>query len=169
MNTSAVLSSKPKEQRTENGIKRADRSELAKFLSKALADTFLLNVKTLNFHWNVVGPLFYSLHKLTEEQYQDLTDAIDVIAERIRALGFVAPGSLTKFAELTDIIEESGTPSAEDMINQLADDNERCARNLRVAVAAAEEIEDVKSADLLTDRIGQHEENAWMLRAIVSS
>lgn len=169
MKTATILSSKPKEQATENGIKRADRSELAKFLSKALADTFLLNVKTLNFHWNVMGPLFYSLHKLTEEQYRDLTDAIDVIAERIRALGFVAPGSLTKFAELTDIIEESGTPSAEDMINQLADDNERCARNLRVAAAAAEEIEDVKTADLLTDRIGQHEENAWMLRAIVSS
>ncbi|MDN3638564.1 DNA starvation/stationary phase protection protein [Simiduia curdlanivorans] len=169
MNTATVLSSKPKEQLTENGINRADRSELATFLSKALADTFLLNVKTLNFHWNVMGPLFYSLHKLTEEQYRDLTDAIDVIAERIRALGFVAPGSLTKFAELTDIIEESGTPSAENMINQLADDNERCARSLRVAVAAAEEIEDVKTADLLTDRIGQHEENAWMLRAIVSS
>jgi starvation-inducible DNA-binding protein len=169
MKTATVLSTKPKEQNTKNGIKRADRSELARFLSKALADTVLLNVKTLNFHWNVMGPLFYSLHKLTEDQYQDLTASIDVIAERIRALGFVAPGSLTQFAALTDIVEETGTPSAEDMITQLADDNERCARNLRHAVAAAENIEDVKTADLLTDRIGQHEENAWMLRAIVSA
>ncbi|MBB3169430.1 Dps family protein [Simiduia aestuariiviva] len=169
MSTATLLSTKPKEQNTENGIERADRSELAKFLSKALADTFLLNLKTLNFHWNVVGPLFYSLHKLTEEQYQDLTGAIDVIAERIRALGFVAPGSLTAFAKLTDIIEENGKPSAEQMIQQLADDNERCARSLRIAVSAAEELEDVKTADLLTERIGQHEENAWMLRAILAA
>ncbi|UTA47304.1 DNA starvation/stationary phase protection protein [Simiduia sp. 21SJ11W-1] len=169
MPSATILSTKPKEQKTENGITRADRSELAKFLSKALADTFLLNLKTLNFHWNVVGPLFYSLHKLTEEQYEDLTASIDVIAERIRALGFVAPGSITQYAELTDIKEETGSPSAEEMIKQLADDNERCARNLRHAVSAAEEIEDVKTADLLTERIGQHEENAWMLRAILSS
>ena len=127
-----------------------------------------MNVKTPNFHWNVVGPLFYGRYKLTETEYQNHTRAIDTLAERIRALGFVAPGSVTQFAELTDIVEETGTPSAEAMVKQLADDNERCARNLRHAVAAAEEIEDVKTADLLTERVGQHEENAWMPRATVS-
>jgi len=164
----STLQSKPKEIHTNSGVSREDRSALAEHLTKAVADSYILYVKTQGFHWNVVGPLFYSLHKLTEAQYEDLAEAIDDIAERIRAVGFTAPGSFTQFREVTSIKEETGSITAEEMIKQLADDNETCSRNLRKAVVAAEEVEDVNTADLLTARIGQHEENTWMLRAMLT-
>lgn len=164
----AVLLSKPEEFQTDSGVKRADRAELAKSLSKVLADTYFIYLKTQNFHWNVVGPLFYSVHQLTEDQYKDLASAIDNIAERIRAIGFVAPGSFEQFKNLATVKEETGTPDTETMIRQLAEDNEMCSRQLRIAVEAAEKVDDVKTADLLTDCIGQHEQNTWMLRALIS-
>lgn len=163
-----VLHSKPEELRINSGVKRADRAVLAKNLSSVLADTYFVYLKTQNFHWNVVGPLFYSVHHLTEDQYKDLASAVDNIAERIRAIGFVAPGSFEQFKKLATVKEETGTPNTEDMIRQLADDNEMCSRQLRVAVEEAEKVDDVKTADLLTNRIGQHEENTWMLRALIS-
>jgi starvation-inducible DNA-binding protein len=168
MTTNTVLQSAPKESITKNGIAQEDRSELAAKLSKALANSYLLYLKTQGFHWNVVGPLFYGLHKLTESQYEDMALAIDTIAERIRAIGFLSPGSFKQFHDIASITEETSAPTAEIMITQLINDNETCSRELRDTVKEAEKVGDVKTADLLTDRIGQHEENAWMLRAIIS-
>lgn len=166
--SNSALKAKPKELKIHSGVARKDRAELANRLREALADTYMLYVKTQGFHWNVVGPMFYGLHKLTEAQYEDMAEAIDEIAERIRALGFTAPGSFAQFKELASIKEETSAPSAEIMIKQLVDNNETCSRNLRNAVVEAEKVEDVKTADLLTNRIGQHEENVWMLQALLA-
>ena len=162
-----VLESKAAELTVHNGLGREDRQNLAKLLSRAVADTYLLFIKTQGFHWNVTGPLFYSLHKLTEEQYQDLYEAADGIAERIRAIGFPAPGSYHQFVELSSIEEERGIPSADDMIRQLVEGNGRCARSMREAALEADRLDDVFTHDLLTSRVGRHEENAWMLNAIL--
>lgn len=166
--TNDVLQAEPKELNIKSGVEREDRVELAGHLSEALANTYLLYVKTQGVHWNVVGPLFYSIHKLTEEHYTDFAEAIDEIAERIRAIGFTAPGSFYQLAQISTIQEETGTPTAENMIKQLIADNELCSVQLRKAVLEAEKVNDVKTADLLTERIGQHEENAWMLRASIA-
>ena len=166
--TSNVLKVEPEEMTIKSDVKRDDRVELAGHLSEALANTYLLYVKTQGVHWNVVGPLFYSVHKLTEEQYTDFAEAIDDIAERIRAIGFTAPGSFHQFSQITSIKEETGTSSTEEMLKQLIEGNEICSKQLRHAVLEAEKVNDVKTADLLTDRIGQHEENAWMLRATIT-
>lgn len=168
MTTLSSMNAKAREVETHNGIKRQDRSKLAEHLSVALADTALLNVKTQAFHWNVVGPLFYGLHNLTEKQYLDLTDSIDEIAERIRAIGFTAPGSLKKWLFISTLEDEEGMPTTEQMIKQLVDDNEACSRTMRLAAVEAEEVGDIKTADLLTERVGKHEENAWMLGALIS-
>ena len=152
----------------KTGMKAADRRDLANRLSVALADTYALYLKTQGFHWNVAGPLFYSLHKLTELQYEEMIPAIDDIAERIRAIGHPAPATFAQFSEMTAIDEERGVPTAEDMIEQLAEANEICSRSLREAVKAADDADDVKTADLLTNRIGQHEQNVWMLRAMLA-
>lgn len=166
--STSVLEATPKEEDTHSGIDQDDLRQLAGRLEEVLADTYLLYVKTQGFHWNVVGPLFYGLHKLTEQQYQDMAEAIDTMAERIRAIGFPSPGSFAQFSKKGSITEETGTPSAEEMVQQLVDGNETCSRRLHKAVDAAEQIGDVKTADLLTDRIGQHDENAWMLRSLLS-
>lgn len=152
----------------QTGMKCKDRKELAGRLSVALADTYTLYLKTQGFHWNVAGPMFYSLHKLTQEQYEDMYAAIDVIAERIRAIGHPAPASFGQFSALTEIAEERGVPTAEDMMKQLVEGNEICTRSLRIAVKEADDADDVKTADLLTNRIGQHEHNVWMLRALLA-
>ncbi|MCJ7558760.1 MAG: DNA starvation/stationary phase protection protein [Gammaproteobacteria bacterium] len=150
------------------GVDRRDRKELADELSIALADSYVLYGLTQHVHWNVTGPLFYGVHKMTEEQYQDLGTAIDDLAERIRAIGFVAPGGIHQMLAMTrmDTIEDAHDPH--DMLRLLINGNEACARTLRAAVSRANEYDDVKTSDLLTDRIGQHEENTWMLRAILS-
>ena len=165
--TNGVFTAQPRELRPETGLEREDRAKLAKRLSSVLADTYSLYVKTQGFHWNVTGPLFYSLHKMTEEQYEDLAAAIDDLAERIRAIGFSAPASYSQFSAMTEIKEESQVPTAEEMIKQLIEGNETCARTLREAVREAESVKDVKTADLLTERIGRHEEVVWMLRALI--
>ena len=167
-NTQRVLAVKAVTFSPKTGMKNEDRRELAALLGIALADTYTLYLKTQGFHWNVAGPLFYSLHKLTEAQYQELIPAIDQIAERIRSIGHAAPASFAQFLELSEIKEEGGVPTAEDMIAQLVDGNEICSRSLREAVAAADEADDVKTADLLTQRIGEHESNVWMLRAMLA-
>ena len=158
---------KEKESDLDSGIEQDAREKLAKYLAKALSTSYLLYVKTQGFHWNVVGPMFYGLHKMTEEQYEDLAEAIDEIAERIRAIGFTAPGSVKQFIQLSDVQEETGTPDAKAMIKQLIEGNEICSRDLREAVIKADSLNDVKTADLLTQRIGQHEQNAWMLRSLL--
>jgi starvation-inducible DNA-binding protein len=144
------------------------RSELAAQLSVALANTYVLQLKTQSFHWNVAGPLFYKLHKLTETQYRNMALAVDEIAERIRSIGFLAPVSFRQFNELACVQEERGVPTADVMIEQLIGDHKICSGVLRQAVREAEKVYDVKTADLLTERIRQHGESTWMLRAILS-
>lgn len=168
MNTSSNVKPVYVDRSVNTGVEKRDRAELAGALSAVLSDSYILYLKTQNFHWNIVGPMFYGVHKLTEEQYQDMAEAIDTIAERIRAIGFNAPGSFKQFLELSTIDEETKVPEAKEMIAQLTDGNEKCARQLRIAVAKAEEYDDVKTADLLTERVGQHEENAWMLRSLLA-
>lgn len=164
----SALAARAAEIEVESGVKRKDREQLSQRLSRCLADTYVLALKTQGFHWNVAGPLFYSLHKMTEEQYEDLYQAGDELAERIRAIGFPAPGSYSQFSKLTEIEEETGIPTAKGMLGQLADDNETCARSMREAAMEAEDIGDIMTHDLLTARIGKHEENVWMLRAMLA-
>ena len=150
------------------GIPEAKREEIAEGLKRLLADSYALYVKTHNFHWNVEGPLFNTLHTMFEEQYTELAEAIDVIAERIRALGVYAPGSFTQFGELSSIPDESGVPSAEDMIRKLVDGQETVVRTAREVLPAASEADDEPTVDLLTQRMQIHEKNAWMLRSMLS-
>ncbi len=164
----AVLNTHTNETIIDNGIVRGDRKLLSIKLSEVLANSYMLNLKTQVVHWNISGPLFYAVHQLTEEQYQDMNEAIDDLAERIRAIGFTTPMNVADFQHYSNITQFSKTPGAIDMVNELVKDNETCARNIRTAVEEAEAIKDVETAGLLTDRIGQHEKNAWMLKMLVS-
>jgi starvation-inducible DNA-binding protein len=163
-----LFATKAHEAPIDIGVDRSDRKQLAHELSEALADTYVLYGQTQAVHWNVAGPLFYSVHKLTEEQYEDMAEAIDELAERIRAIGFPAPGGLTRMLAMSGMDKPPEPQTTEDMIRQLIAGNEHCAKTLRAGVKSAEECEDVKTADLLTERIGQHEENSWMLRSILA-
>ena len=147
------------------GISEEGRREIAHGLARLLADSYTLYLKTHNYHWNVTGPLFNTLHQMFEEQYTELAVAIDDIAERIRALGEPAPGSYQAYSELTEIEEEVGEPSAEEMILRLLKGQETVARTARSVIAAAEAANDEPTADLLTQRMQVHEKNAWMLRS----
>ena len=149
------------------GIEEADRRTIAEGLSRLLADTYTLYLKTHNFHWNVEGPLFNTLHLMFEQQYVELAAAVDLIAERIRALGFPAPGSYSEFSQLATVREASGTPpAAEEMVKQLTRDQELVAKTARSIFEAAERARDEPTADLLTQRLQIHEKTAWMLRAL---
>jgi len=150
------------------GIKETDRAKIAQGLSRLLADTYTLYLKTHNFHWNVTGPMFNTLHLMFETQYNELALAVDAIAERIRALGHPAPGSYAASAKLSSIKEETGTPKAEDMIRQLVDGQEAVARTARAVFPSAEKAGDEPTADLLTQRLQIHEKTAWMLRSLLS-
>ncbi len=169
MNTAQVLKARVRAENPRTGIDAGDAKKLSDGLSRSLAGTYVLYVKTQGFHWNVVGPLFYGLHKLTEEQYQGLAKAVDEIAERIRALGHPAPASLSEFLKLSAVDEMTGRQSAENMVASLIADHETVARTFRELVGIAEKANDVVTADLLTDRIHAHEEAAWMLRSIASA
>jgi starvation-inducible DNA-binding protein len=147
------------------GISEEMRKEIAHGLSRLLADSYTLYLKTHNFHWNVTGPLFNSLHLMFETQYNELALAVDEIAERIRALGFPAPGSYVQFKELTSIREETEVPSAEEMIQQLVHDHETVVRTARSVFPIVEQNHDQPTADLLTRRMEIHEKTAWMLRS----
>ena len=149
------------------GISEKDRDEIAQGLSRLLADSYTLYLKTHNFHWNVKGPLFNTLHLMFEAQYTELALAVDEIAERIRALGHQAPGSYSQFAELTEIKEETSLPKAEDMIAQLVADQETVIRTARSIFPRVSEAGDEPSADLLTQRMQVHEKTAWMLRSML--
>ena len=150
------------------GIPEEQRQEIAKGLAVLLADSYTLYLKTHNYHWNVEGPLFNTLHQMFEEQYSELALAVDEIAERIRALGEPAPGSYSAYAKLTSIEEENASPGAEDMIRQLVKGQETVVRTARRAFRAAEAANDEPTADLLTQRMQVHEKNAWMLRSMVA-
>ena len=150
------------------GIGDKDREKIATQLSKLLADSYTLYLKTHNYHWNVTGPLFNTLHSMFEQQYTELATAVDEIAERIRALGIKAPGSYTEFAKLTSVEEGSGDESAEQMIRQLVIGQETVTRTAREAFPAADAAHDEPTADLLTQRMQVHEKNAWMLRSMLA-
>ncbi|MBK9130062.1 MAG: DNA starvation/stationary phase protection protein [Gammaproteobacteria bacterium] len=149
------------------GINDDDRKAIANGLSKLLADTYTLYLKTHNFHWNVTGPMFNTLHLMFEQEYNELALAVDAIAERIRALGVPAPGSYKQFAELTRIREETGTPEATDMIRQLVADQETVVRTAREIFPLVDKANDEPTADLLTQRMQIHEKTAWMLRSLL--
>ncbi len=149
------------------GISEELRQEIGEGLSRLLADTYTLYLKTHNFHWNVTGPLFNTLHLMFETQYTELALAVDLIAERIRALGLPAPGSYAQFAKLTSIQEETGVPAAEEMIRQLVKDQEAVVRTARSIFPVVEKANDQPTADLLTQRMQIHEKTAWMLRSLL--
>lgn len=148
------------------GIGEADRQAIADGLSRLLADSYTLYLKTHNFHWNVTGPMFQTLHLMFMDQYTEQWNAIDVIAERIRAVGHPAPGSYAAFSRLTSIAEADGVPTAQEMITQLVAGNEAVARTAREVFCTAETANDQPTADLLTQRMQIHEKNAWMLRSL---
>ena len=149
------------------GISEQDRQAIAEGLSKVLADSYTLYLKTHNYHWNVTGPMFNTLHVMFEQQYTELALAVDEIAERIRALGVAAPGSYKAFAELTEIEEETEVPNAEEMIRQLVIGQETVVRTARAVIPVAGKANDEPTADLLTQRMQIHEKNAWMLRSML--
>jgi starvation-inducible DNA-binding protein len=151
------------------GIEEKDRREIAQGLSRLLADSYTLYLKTHNYHWNVKGPLFNTLHQMFEAQYTELAAAVDEIAERIRALGEPAPGSYRAYSRLTTIEEEDSVPDAEQMIRQLLKGQETVARTARSVIGAAEAANDEPTADLLTQRMQVHEKNAWMLRSLLEN
>lgn len=151
------------------GIGEADRKQIADGLSRLLADTYTLYLKTHNFHWNVKGPMFDTLHKMFETQYTELAAAVDLIAERIRALGFPAPGTYAEFAKLSTVKEEPGVPPAEAMIRQLLQGQEAVVRTARSVFPVVERASDEPTADLLTQRMQVHEKTAWMLRSMLAS
>ena len=150
------------------GISEQDRRAIAGGLAKLLADSYTLYLKTHNYHWNVTGPQFNTLHQMFEQQYTELAVAVDEIAERIRALGEWAPGSYSAFARLTSIEEEKNVPDAEQMIRELVKGQEAVARTARAVIEAANAANDEPTADLLTQRMQVHEKNAWMLRSMVA-
>lgn len=149
------------------GISEKDRKAIAEGLKKLLADTYSLYLQTHNFHWNVTGPLFNTLHLMFEAQYTELATAIDEIAERIRALGFFAPGGFSAYAELSSIKEVKNVPKALEMIKILVASQEAVVRTAREVFVAVERASDQATADLLTRRMELHEKNAWMLRSLL--
>ncbi len=150
------------------GIGKKERKEISLGLSHLLADSYTLYLKTHNFHWNVEGPMFNTLHVMFMDQYTELWTALDLIAERIRALGHYAPGSYKQYAKLTSITESDEIPKAEDMIKQLLEGHEIVARTARKIIAAADKGSDEATLDLLTQRIQLHEKTAWMLRSLLT-
>lgn len=149
------------------GISQSHREEIAQGLSRLLADTYTLYLKTHNFHWNVTGPMFQTLHLMFETQYNELALAVDLIAERIRSLGFPAPGTYKQYAALSSIKEVEGVPKAQEMIQLLVSGQEAVVRTARSLFPAVEAAHDEATADLLTQRIQLHEKTAWMLRSLL--
>ncbi len=148
------------------GINEKDRKEIAAGLSKLLADTYILYLKTHNYHWNVTGPMFLTLHQQFELQYLELALAIDMIAERIRALGFPTPATYLEFAELASIQEERGVPSAERMTLRLCEGHEAVIQTAFNILPIVDQAHDLPTSDLLTQRMQIHEKTAWMLRSL---
>jgi starvation-inducible DNA-binding protein len=149
------------------GISTADRQAIADAVSRVLADTYTLYLKTHNYHWNVTGPQFNDLHAMFMTQYTELWTAVDLIAERVRSLGHFAPGSYKAFAKLTSIKEEEDVPPVSQMLENLLKGHETVARTCREAFPAAEKASDQPTMDLLTQRMQVHEKTAWMLRSIL--
>lgn len=177
MNTLQILYEEGIEMSTAVGIEaRAmppinvdkDTQKLAEALSQVLANTFILSLKTQSFHWNVTGPMFYTLHLMFEQQYDELWRAGDAIAERLRALGCAAPGSCREFSRLTYLRESETVPTATGMIGELLSDHETCARTVRGALAISRSAVDAATEEVLTQRLLAHEKAAWMLRSLLT-
>ena len=149
------------------GIEANQRQGIAAGLEHVLADTYTLYLETHNFHWNVTGPMFQTLHLMFETHYNELALAVDLVAERIRALGFPAPATYKKFTELSSIKEPDGVPKAQEMIKLLVEGHETVARTARKVFKAAEDANDQPTCDLLTQRMQVHEKTAWMLRSLL--
>jgi starvation-inducible DNA-binding protein len=149
------------------GIDKKDRKAIADGLAHLMADTYTLYLKTHNYHWNVTGPMFQTLHLMFETQYNELWMAVDLIAERIRTLGEVAPGTYKALAKLTSIKEEDGIPKAQDMIRNLVKGHEQAAKTARSVLPLADKVSDEPTNDLLTQRLEIHEKTAWMLRSLL--
>ena len=149
------------------GINDANRAEIAAGLGRLLADSYSLYLQTHNFHWNVTGPMFQTLHVMFEAQYTELALAVDVVAERIRSLGFPAPATYSEFVRLSSIKEVAGVPKAEEMIRVLVDGQQAVVRTARSLFEVVETARDEATADLLTQRIQLHEKTAWMLRSLL--
>lgn len=151
------------------GISETDREAIVGGLSRVLADSYTLYMQTHNFHWNVTGPMFNALHAMFMQQYTEQWQALDEIAERIRALGFPAPGTYQQFADLASIDEVAGVPDAMEMVRILVNGQEACARTIRSVFPIAEAANDQPTADLLTQRLNVHEKTAWMLRSLLGA
>ncbi|AHI05122.1 Ferritin and Dps [Bdellovibrio bacteriovorus W] len=149
------------------GISEENRRKIADGLSRVLADSYTLYLQTHNFHWNVTGPQFQTLHLMFEQQYTELAGAVDLIAERIRALGFPAPGTYAEFAKLSSVKEVSGVPDANQMIRILIEGQETVTRTAREIFPIVDDAHDEPTADLLTQRMHVHEKTAWMLRSML--
>lgn len=151
-----------------DGIKKDDRIKIANGLANLLADSYSLYLKTHNFHWNVTGPMFQTLHLMFETHYTELALAVDLVAERIRALGFIAPGTYSEFAKLTKIKEHNGDIEAVAMINHLIKAHEVVIKTSRQVLPIADKANDQVTMDLLTQRLQVHEKTVWMLRSLVT-
>lgn len=149
------------------GIPEKERAAIVEGLERVLADTYTLYLKTHNFHWNVTGPMFNTLHAMFMEQYNEMWTAVDELAERIRSLGAFAPGSYAQYAKLTSVSEADGVPKAEEMLAQLVQGHETVVKTLRAAFPAAEAGNDESTMDLITERLRVHEKTAWMLRSML--
>lgn len=149
------------------GIEKKDREKIVEGLSKLLADSYVLYLRTYNYHWNVTGPMFLTLHQMFMTQYTDLALGVDLIAERIRALGFPAPGTYLEFRELASIKEEKGVLSADHIVAQLCEDQEAVIRTARKLLPIVNQFHDLTTVDLLTQRMQIHEKTAWMLRSLL--
>ncbi|MDO9422388.1 MAG: Dps family protein [Herminiimonas sp.] len=149
------------------GISEKDRAKIAQGLSGLLADSYTLYLMTHNFHWNVKGPMFTSLHTMFMAQYTEQWNALDLIAERIRALGYPAPGTYKEFVKLASIKEIDGVPKAMDMVSHLVNAHEATARTARALFDTVDKASDEPTADLLTQRLDVHEKTAWMLRSLL--
>ncbi len=158
----------PTDMTIDIGIPEDQRLQIADGLSRLLADSYTLYLKTHNYHWNVTGPMFQTLHLMFEEQYNELALAVDEIAERIRALGAPAPGTYREFGELSSIDEDDDSPDAEEMIRRLVKGQEAVIRTARSVFPVAEQASDEPTADLLTQRMQVHEKTAWMLRSLLA-
>jgi starvation-inducible DNA-binding protein len=167
--TQAVLKNEITELSPDSPMSADQRREIADMVANVLADEYRLFVNTQGLHWNVEGPLFYSLHKLTESQYRELFESIDALAERIRALGLPAPQSFKEFADRSILADLPQDAELKSRIEQMIVDYERAVRRVSLVVQLAETNGDIKTADLLTERVGVYEENAWMLRATIAS
>lgn len=151
------------------GIKAKERTKIAAGLSELLADSYTLYLMTHNFHWNVTGPQFNSLHLMFMAQYTEQWNALDVIAERIRALGHPAPGTCSDFVKLASIKEVKGVPTANEMIRHLVAAQETTARTARKLFRVADDANDQPTADVITQRLEVHEKTAWMLRSLLEA